>query len=45
LQRQAQTLAYIDTFWLLAMCGAVMVGLSFLLKKNDPSAGGRVAAH
>ena len=43
--RQAQTLAYIDTFWLLALCGAVMVGLSFLLKKNDPRAGGRVAAH
>ncbi len=45
LQGQAQTLAYIDTFWLLALCGAVMVGLSFLLKKNDPRAGGRVAAH
>ncbi len=42
---QAQTLAYIDTYWLLALCGAVMVGLSFLLKKNDPRAGGRVAAH
>jgi DHA2 family multidrug resistance protein len=44
-QGQAQALAYIDTFWLLALCGAVMVGLSFLLKKNDPGAGGRVAAH
>ncbi len=42
---QAQTLAYIDTYWLLALCAAVMVGLSFLLKKNDPRAGGRVAAH
>jgi DHA2 family multidrug resistance protein len=42
---QAQTLAYIDTFWLLALCGAVMVGLSFLLKKNDPRTGGHVAAH
>jgi DHA2 family multidrug resistance protein len=44
-QGQAQTLAYIDTYWLLALCGAVMVGLSFLLKKNDPRAGGQVAAH
>ena len=42
---QAQTLAYIDTFWLLALCGAVMVGLSFFLKKNDPRVGGRVVAH
>jgi DHA2 family multidrug resistance protein len=42
---QAQTLAYIDTYWLLALCGTVMVGLSFLLKKNDPRAGGQLAAH
>jgi DHA2 family multidrug resistance protein len=45
LQGQALTLAYIDTFWLLALCGAVMVGLSLLLKKNDPRAGGTAAAH
>ncbi len=45
LQGQSQTLAYIDTFWLLALCGAVMIGLSFLLRKNDPRAGGQVAAH
>jgi DHA2 family multidrug resistance protein len=44
-QGQAQALAYVDTFWLLAVCGGVMVGLSFLLKKNDPRAGGRVTAH
>jgi DHA2 family multidrug resistance protein len=42
---QAQTLAYIDTFWLLALCGMVMVGLSFVLKKNDPRTGGGVPAH
>ena len=46
LEGQAQTLAYIDAFWLLAFGAAVMVGLSFLLKKNDPRAGGAgVAAH
>ena len=44
-QGQAQTLAYIDTFWLLALCGAVMAGLSFFLRKNDRRAGTRVAAH
>ena len=44
-QGQAQTLAYIDTFWLLAVCGVVMVGLSFLLKRNEPGTGGRVPAH
>ncbi len=42
---QAQTLAYIDTYWLLAACGAAMAGLSFLLKKNNPGTGGQVAAH
>ena len=42
---QAQTLAYIDIFWLLGLCAAVMVGFSFLLKKNDPRAGGQVVVH
>ncbi len=40
---QATTLAYIDTFWVLAMGAAVMFLLSFALKKNDPSGGGEVA--
>jgi DHA2 family multidrug resistance protein len=44
-QDQAQTLAYVDTFWLLALGAAVMFFLSFALKKNDPRAAGQVAAH
>jgi DHA2 family multidrug resistance protein len=40
---QATTLAYIDTFSLLAVAAAIMFLLSFALKKNDPSAGGEVA--
>ena len=39
---QAQTLAYIDTFWLLAAASAVMFCLAFALKKNDPGGGGVV---
>lgn len=38
---QATTLAYIDTFWVLAMGAAIMFVLSFALKKNEPG-GGRV---
>jgi DHA2 family multidrug resistance protein len=41
---QAQTLAYIDTFKVLAIGAAVMFVLTFLLKKNDPRAGGAEAA-
>jgi hypothetical protein len=40
---QATTLAYIDTFTILAVIGAAMFLLSFALKKNDPRAGGEVA--
>jgi DHA2 family multidrug resistance protein len=43
MQQQAQTLAYIDTFWLLAVIAVVMCGLSFVLKRNNPGAGGEVA--
>ncbi|MFZ0588693.1 MAG: DHA2 family efflux MFS transporter permease subunit [Candidatus Sulfotelmatobacter sp.] len=44
LQAQAATLAYIDTFMVLCIGSAVMFGLSFALKKNDPGGGGvRVA--
>ncbi|HEV8457256.1 MAG TPA: hypothetical protein VGR44_03080, partial [Methylomirabilota bacterium] len=39
---QAQTLAYIDTFWLLAVASAVMFCLAFALKKNDLGGGGVV---
>src|SRR5262249_29976680 len=40
---QATTLAYIDTFSLLAVAAAIMFLLSFALKKNDPGGGGEVA--
>ncbi len=42
---QATALAYIDTFWILAFGAAVMVPLSFTLKRNEPGGGGSVAAH
>lgn len=42
-QAQSATLAYIDTFWILAIGAAVMFFLSFLLHKNDPGGGGEVA--
>jgi DHA2 family multidrug resistance protein len=40
---QATTLAYIDTFWVLAVGAAIMFLLSFALKKNDLGAKGEVA--
>ncbi|HUJ49894.1 MAG TPA: DHA2 family efflux MFS transporter permease subunit [Bryobacteraceae bacterium] len=40
---QAQTLAYIDTFMVLAVGASIMFLLSFLVRKNDPKAGGGVA--
>jgi MFS transporter, DHA2 family, multidrug resistance protein len=40
---QATTLAYIDTFWVLAVGAGIMFGLSFLLKRNEPGGGGEVA--
>ncbi len=44
LQAQAATLAYIDTFWILSVGAAIMFLLAFFLKKNDPRAGGEIAA-
>jgi DHA2 family multidrug resistance protein len=41
-QQQGVTLAYIDTFWVLGVISAIMFGLSFLLKRNEPGQG---AAH
>ena len=38
---QASTLAYIDTYWVLATGAAIMFVVSFALKKNPPG-GGRV---
>jgi DHA2 family multidrug resistance protein len=43
LQAQAATLAYIDIFKVLALGATIMFGLSFLLRKNDPRAGGAAA--
>ncbi|HKN72997.1 MAG TPA: DHA2 family efflux MFS transporter permease subunit [Terriglobales bacterium] len=44
LQAQAASLAYIDTFMVLAVGAAIMFCLAFALKKNDPGGGGaRVA--
>ncbi len=42
--RQAHTLAYVDTFWVLAGLSAIMFILAFFLKKNDPGSGGQIAA-
>jgi DHA2 family multidrug resistance protein len=39
-QAQAASLAYIDTFMVLAVGSAIMFFLAFMLKKNDPGAGG-----
>jgi hypothetical protein len=43
-QRQATTQAYIDTFWILGVVSAIMIVLSFALKKNEPGKGGAEAA-
>jgi len=43
LVRQATTLAYIDTFWVLAVGAVIMFLLSFALRKNEPGGGGEVA--
>ena len=40
---QATTLAYIDTYWILAVGAAVMFVLSFALRKNEPGGGGEMA--
>jgi len=43
-QAQAASLAYVDTFMVLAVGSAIMFFLSFALKKNTPGAGGELAA-
>jgi len=40
---QAQTLAYVDTFMVLAIGAGIMFFLAFLVRRNDPTAGGEVA--
>jgi MFS transporter, DHA2 family, multidrug resistance protein len=42
MQAQAQTLAYIDTYKVLAIGAGIMFLLSFIVRKNDPRAGGTV---
>jgi MFS transporter, DHA2 family, multidrug resistance protein len=44
LQAQAASLAYIDTFMVLAVGAAIMFCLAFFLKRNDPGAGGLTIA-
>ena len=44
MQAQAQTLAYIDTYKVLAIGASIMFVLAFLVRKNDTRAGGEVAA-
>jgi DHA2 family multidrug resistance protein len=43
MQAQAQALAYIDTYKLLAIGAGIMFLLAFIIRKNDPRAGGEVA--
>jgi MFS transporter, DHA2 family, multidrug resistance protein len=43
LQVQSQTLAYIDTFMVLAIAAGIMFLLAFIIRKNDPSGGHIVA--
>ena len=43
-QAQAATLAYVDTFMVLAAGSAIMFFLAFLLKKNAPGGGADLAA-
>ena len=41
-QAQAASLAYIDTFMVLAVGAGIMFFLAFVLKKNDPGGGGQI---
>ncbi len=41
-QVQSQTLAYIDTFMVLAVAAGIMFLLAFIVRKNDLSGGGHV---
>jgi hypothetical protein len=40
---QAQTLAYLDVFWFLAMLCVAMIPLVFLMKQSQPT--GEIHAH
>jgi MFS transporter, DHA2 family, multidrug resistance protein len=45
LQAQATSLAYIDAYFVLALAAGLMFVLSFTLRKNNPRAAPKVAAH
>src|SRR5579864_2433454 len=45
LRAQSSALAYIDTYWVLALCAGLMFLLSFALRKNNPRVGGSVSLH
>src|SRR5215467_13884946 len=45
LEAQATSLAYIDTYFVLAVAAGLMFLLSFTLRKNNPRAAPKVAAH
>jgi DHA2 family multidrug resistance protein len=38
--RQVETLAYIDIFWVLTIAASIMFLLAFIIRRNDPKAGG-----
>jgi DHA2 family multidrug resistance protein len=40
---QSQTLAYIDTYKVLAVAASIMFVLAFIVRRNDPGGGGEVA--
>ena len=42
---QAVILSYLDLYWIFAVLSALMLVLSFLLKKNTPGEGGHVVVH
>ena len=44
LQALSLTLSYIDTFKILAVAASIMFLFAFIVKKNDPKAGGQVHA-
>ena len=44
LNAQAQTLGYIDVYWMIAIATGCMIPLAFLLDKNKPGGGGEAVA-
>jgi DHA2 family multidrug resistance protein len=39
---QSQTLAYVDTYMILAVAASIMFLLTFIVKRNDPGGGGTI---